>query len=125
MTSLSTVRLILLALAGILVAAGVAVLAGHLASQQIGLASEPISAGEELAPAIARPHHGEHGTKASEQSSGSRGSGGSAPAGDAPAVPPATAGSDSPAGGEAPSSGDDYGGGVRQRLDGGAGDGDD
>ncbi len=40
-----------LALLGILVAASVAVAASRLASQQIGLASEPISAGEALAPA--------------------------------------------------------------------------
>ncbi|HWA52533.1 MAG TPA: hypothetical protein VG816_00015 [Solirubrobacterales bacterium] len=40
-----------LALLGILVAAAVSVAASRLASQQIGLASEPISAGDALAPA--------------------------------------------------------------------------
>lgn len=40
-----------LALLGILVAAAVSIAASRLASQQIGLASEPISAGDALAPA--------------------------------------------------------------------------
>jgi hypothetical protein len=39
-----------LALLGILIAAGVSVAASGLASQQIGLASQPISAGDALAP---------------------------------------------------------------------------
>lgn len=41
-----------LALLGILIAAAVSVAASRLASQQIGLASEPISAGDALAPAV-------------------------------------------------------------------------
>jgi hypothetical protein len=45
------VRWLGLALLGILVAAGVAIAASRLASQQIGLASEPIGAGDALAPA--------------------------------------------------------------------------
>lgn len=44
-----------LALLGILIAAAVSVAASRLASQQIGLASEPISAGDALAPAQRRP----------------------------------------------------------------------
>jgi hypothetical protein len=40
-----------LALLGIVIAAVVSVAASRLASQQIGLASEPISAGDALAPA--------------------------------------------------------------------------
>jgi hypothetical protein len=40
-----------LALVGILIAAGVSIAASSLASQQIGLASQPISAGDALAPA--------------------------------------------------------------------------
>lgn len=47
--------MIALAIAGVLVAAAVAVIASQLASRQIGLASEPVSAGDELAPALARP----------------------------------------------------------------------
>jgi hypothetical protein len=40
-----------LALLGIVIAAAVSIAASRLASQQIGLASEPISAGDALAPA--------------------------------------------------------------------------
>jgi hypothetical protein len=43
-----------LALLGILIAAAISVAASRLASQQIGLASQPISAGDALAPAAAR-----------------------------------------------------------------------
>lgn len=51
----ATVRWLGLALLGILIAAGVSIAASRLASQQIGLASEPISAGDALAP-VARTH---------------------------------------------------------------------
>ena len=52
----ATVRWLGLALLGILIAAGVSIAASRLASQQIGLASEPISAGDALAPhARSRP----------------------------------------------------------------------
>ena len=47
-----------LALLGVFVAALVAVLASRLVSQQIGLASEPISAGDALAPRLGRDHGG-------------------------------------------------------------------
>ncbi len=55
-----------LALLGILIAAAVSVAASRLASQQIGLASEPISAGDALAPAAKekpkpRLRHHDHG----------------------------------------------------------------
>lgn len=50
-----TVRWFGLALLGILIAAGVAFAASRLASQQIGLASEPISAGDALAPRAKAP----------------------------------------------------------------------
>jgi len=50
MTSPATLKWIGLALLGILIAAAVAVAAGSLASRQIGLASEPLSAGDALAP---------------------------------------------------------------------------
>jgi hypothetical protein len=43
-----------LALLGILVAAVVSIAASRLASQQIGLASQPVSAGDALAPASGR-----------------------------------------------------------------------
>ena len=47
----SALRWLGLALLGILIAAGVSIAASSLASQQIGLASQPIGAGDALAPA--------------------------------------------------------------------------
>lgn len=47
----ATARWAGLALLGMLIAAGISIAASSLASQQIGLASEPISAGDALAPA--------------------------------------------------------------------------
>jgi len=44
-----------MAVLGILIAAAIAVAASRLASRQIGLASEPISAGDALAPQTTRP----------------------------------------------------------------------
>lgn len=58
----ATVKWIGLALLGLAIAAGVAIAASSLASQQIGLASEPISAGDALAPA-SREVHGEAGQR--------------------------------------------------------------
>lgn len=46
-----TWRWTLLALLGLAIAIGVAFIASELTSQRIGLASEPLRAGEELAPA--------------------------------------------------------------------------
>jgi len=43
---------IALALLGLLIAAGVAAAASRLASEQIGIASESVSAGDQLAPAV-------------------------------------------------------------------------
>ena len=43
-------RWTLLALVGLIAAAAISVAASHLVSQRIGLASEPLSAGRELAP---------------------------------------------------------------------------
>src|SRR5689334_16996304 len=50
MTSLGSIRWIVLALLGLAVAAGVSLAASQLVSQRIGLAAEPVSAGKELAP---------------------------------------------------------------------------
>lgn len=50
----TVVRWLGLALLGIVVAAVVAIAASRLASQQIGLASQPVSAGNALAPAAER-----------------------------------------------------------------------
>ncbi len=54
MNSTATLKWIGLALLGVAVAATVAIAASNLASQQIGLASEPISAGDALAPAASQ-----------------------------------------------------------------------
>jgi outer membrane biosynthesis protein TonB len=43
---------VLLALAGLAVAVAVAIAASHLTSQQIGIASESVSAGDALAPSL-------------------------------------------------------------------------
>ncbi len=46
----TTLRWVGLALLGILIAAAISIAASRLASQQIGLASQPITAGDALAP---------------------------------------------------------------------------
>ena len=46
----SSLRWILLALLGLLIAVAVGIAASELTSQQIGLSSEPLRAGQELAP---------------------------------------------------------------------------
>src|SRR5690348_14245136 len=56
MRSATTLKWVGLALLGIAIAAGISIAASRLASRQIGLASEPISAGDALAP-VARPAH--------------------------------------------------------------------
>jgi hypothetical protein len=53
-------RWTLLALLGLAAAAAISVAASHLVSQRIGLASEPLSAGKELAPPPReRSNHGQ------------------------------------------------------------------
>lgn len=48
----ATAKWILLALAGLAIAIGVAIAAANLTSQQIGIANESVSAGDSLAPAL-------------------------------------------------------------------------
>jgi hypothetical protein len=55
MTLPTALRWVGLAVLGILVAAAVSVAASRLASQEIGLSSQPISAGDALAPPVPRP----------------------------------------------------------------------
>jgi outer membrane biosynthesis protein TonB len=50
MTRKATVKWVALALVGLLIAGGVAVAGSRLVSRQIGLSSEPIRAGDALAP---------------------------------------------------------------------------
>jgi hypothetical protein len=56
----SALRWILLALLGLLVAAGISLAASNLVSQRIGLAAEPLSAGKALAPPVSRDHAKRH-----------------------------------------------------------------
>ncbi len=108
----ATAKWILLALAGLAIAIGVAIAAANLASQQIGIASESVSAGDALAPSLSVPAektpHGEGGD--------SSGPGGEEttpiPSGESPSTtveetsPPAEESVESPGGSEA----DDHGG---------------
>jgi hypothetical protein len=48
----ATWKWVVLALVGLLIAGGVAVAASRLASEQIGIASESVSAGDQLAPVV-------------------------------------------------------------------------
>lgn len=58
MTLRGSIRWIALALLGLLIAAAVALAASNLASQQIGIASESVSAGDSLAPPVTSVHRG-------------------------------------------------------------------
>jgi hypothetical protein len=51
----ATAKWILLALAGVAIAIGVAIAAANLTSQQIGIANESVSAGDALAPSLQVP----------------------------------------------------------------------
>jgi hypothetical protein len=53
----TTMRWVGLALLGVAIAVGVSIAASGLVSQQIGLASEPITAGDALAPQVERTTH--------------------------------------------------------------------
>src|SRR3954454_15614813 len=50
-----TISWMLLGLAGLAIAIGVAIAAANLTSRQIGIASESVSAGDALAPALQAP----------------------------------------------------------------------
>lgn len=56
-----TARWVLLALVGLAIAIGVAIAAANLTSQQIGIASESVSAGDSLAPKLKVPSEGRPG----------------------------------------------------------------
>ena len=107
-------RWIGLAVLGILIAAAISIAASRLASQQIGLASQPISAGDALAPA-AKTREPRHSPPGKRRSGNSPSTGGQTtpepsrqppPSSPAPAPPPPAHGDDS--GG---SGGGDHGGG--------------
>jgi hypothetical protein len=117
--------MIVLAVVGLLVAGAVAWLASDLASRQIGLASEPITAGDELAPAIARPHHKRHLGRSGHGKGAAETPPPAAEPLPAPVGPPATepppVPSEPPAS-EAPGGGDSAGGGGRDSGGGPGGD---
>lgn len=109
LTSSPVVRWTALALLGVVIAVAVGVIASQVASQRIGLASEPVRAGETLAPSSTSPAG--HG---GGSDSGGRGSGGSGPgSGDGGTGPTTTTTPTTvPSSTTSPSStGDDYGGG--------------
>lgn len=67
----ASAKWVLLALAGVAVAIGVAIAAANLTSQQIGIASESVSAGDALAPSLKVPAgdkpRTEHGDRSGER----------------------------------------------------------
>lgn len=78
----ATFKWIGLALLGLAIAAAVAIAASHLTSQQIGLASESITAGDKLAPAARSTDAGKRPANRSHT--------GTTPATTTPASPPTT-----------------------------------
>lgn len=56
-----TAKWVALALVGLAIAIGVAIAAANLTSQQIGIASESVSAGDTLAPSLRAPEEREEG----------------------------------------------------------------
>lgn len=66
MNSRATVKWIGLALLGLVIAAVVAIAASNLVSQQIGIASESVSAGDSLAPALGSAKAGRGGESGRE-----------------------------------------------------------
>jgi hypothetical protein len=66
----TSLRWIALALLGLVIAGAVALAAGRLASQQIGIASESVSAGDSLAPpvtSVGRPRGEDRGKEGTDQ----------------------------------------------------------
>jgi hypothetical protein len=103
---MSLLRWPLLALAGLLVAAAVAILAVQAVSGKIGISSEPLSSGRALAPKETRADRGNGGSATTTTTTGSSG------------TTPAPTPSPNPA--TSPSGGDEHGGET-----GGGGGGDD
>lgn len=62
-----TAKWVALALVGLAIAIGVAIAAANLASQQIGIASESVSAGDTLAPSLRTPAEREEGKHAGQE----------------------------------------------------------
>ncbi|HEX6987601.1 MAG TPA: hypothetical protein VF170_19635 [Planctomycetaceae bacterium] len=64
----ATAKWVLLALAGLTIAIAIAIAAANLTSQQIGIASESVSAGDALAPALNVPGEGRPQGESGDQS---------------------------------------------------------
>ena len=97
--SSATWRWVLLAIVGLAVAVAVGIVASKVTSQRIGLASEPLKAGEALAPESANhgpggsngaDHGGDHGSTTATTTTGSTTPTGST----APSTPPPTTSTD-------------------------------
>ncbi len=98
----SHLRWPLLALLGLLIAAAVALLATQIVSQQIGISSEPLTAGRELSPS-SRPAAAKRRDQRAEAPATTAGSQQATTAGSQSApttAPPAAAGDEDSGGGE-------------------------
>jgi len=103
----ATAKWIGLALLGLVIAAAVAIAASNLVSQQIGIASESISAGDSLAPAIGTAGQGANRGKGGESGGDTTGGVGGEQTTTTPTQPPTTTVPTQPS----EESGDDQGGG--------------
>jgi len=68
----ASAKWVLLALAGLAIAIGVAVAAANLTSQQIGIASESVSAGDVLAPSLRTPEGEGNGKRSGHEGPGGK-----------------------------------------------------
>jgi hypothetical protein len=114
MISLGSIRWILLALAGLVVAAAVSVAASQLVSQRIGLAAAPVSSGKELAP----PRHesSQAGRGGGDQRASGRTTTATTPSTTTPTTPTTTPTTTQPTT-TPPSTGSQGGGGDGERPD--------
>jgi len=109
----ATAKWIGLALLGLVIAAAVAIAASNLVSQQIGIASESISAGDSLAPAIGTAGQGANRGKGGESGGDTTGGVGGEQTTTTPTQPPTTTVPTQPS----EESGDDQGGGGHSGSD--------
>ena len=110
LTSSPAVRWTALALLGVVIAVAVGVIASQVASQRIGLASEPVRAGETLAPSSTSPagHGGGSDSSGGGSDSGGPSSGG---AGTGPTTTTTSTTTTVPSTTTSSTTGDDYGDG--------------
>lgn len=103
----ATAKWIGLALLGLVIAAAVAIAASNLVSQQIGIASESISAGDALAPAVGAAGEGRGKGGGNESTGGTTGGEEQTTTTTTPTQPPTTTVPTQPS----EESGDDHSGG--------------